>query len=129
MMSLARSRGRSLFFAIVFPHVAFNHDRRLAAVRVRDPRTREVQDGDDRLSGVGADVGQDGVEPLAASSKLPKRIVDAGRPIHAGDEFPAGPGTGGEAVAVDAEGELEDPRSAVRFGIAAIVGKRLWISA
>src|SRR2546427_48760 len=108
MRSLARSRGRSLFFAIGgLPHVALDHDRRLAPVRVGDPWAREVQDGDHGLGCVGADVGQDGVEPLAASSKLPERVVDAGRPVDAGDEFPAWSATCGETVAVDAEGELD----------------------
>src|ERR1700676_2369399 len=130
MMSLAKSRGRSLFFAIGVPlHVAVNDDRRLAAVRVCNPWTCEVQDGDDGLSGVDADVGQDGVEPLATTSKLPERVVDAGRPIDARDEFPARALTSGETVAVNAEGELDHPRNAVRFAIASIVGERLGISA
>src|SRR5579864_451525 len=81
-MSLAMSRRRSVFFAIaLLLHVALSHDRGLSAVGVGDPRTCEVQNGDDGLSSVGAGLGQDGLEPLAASSKLSERTPDAGRPI------------------------------------------------
>ena len=74
-----------------------------------------MQHRDDRLRGVGADVGQDGVEAFAAASKLPERIVDAGRPVHARDELSARPATGSQTVAVNAEGELDHARNAAGF--------------
>src|SRR5258707_14146490 len=78
---------------------------------------------------VGADFGQDAVEPLAASAKLPEGIVDARRPVNAGDDLAAWCSSGGETVAVDTECELDDARNAVRFAEAAIVGERLRITA
>ena len=37
---------------------------------------------------------QDRIETVAAASELPKWIVDAGRPVDAGDDFAAGSATG-----------------------------------
>ena len=110
--------------------LAFDHDRRLAAVRVGDPRTSEMQRGDDRLRGVGADLRQDAVEALAAASKLSERIVDAGRPVDAGDDLRGlARDQRCEAVAMNAEGELDHARNAVGLAVGPVVGERLRIAA
>src|SRR6516225_7327014 len=66
MMSAAMLRGCSGFFAIIVlcivglrDIITLDDNRRLASVGVRDARTGQMQHGDHRLCGVGADFGKD----------------------------------------------------------------------
>jgi hypothetical protein len=70
-----------------------------------------MQHGDERLRSIGAHVGQDAVETLPIAPELSERVVDARRPVHAGYDFSARLAAGvAETIAMDAEGELDDPR-------------------
>src|SRR6516225_281154 len=123
MMSLAMSRGRSrLFLIAVSSSFAFDDNCRLATVGVGDPRTCKVQHRNDGLRCVGADLGQNGIEAIAAAAELPEWIVDSGRPVHAGDDLAARCATScGQAVPVDAKCEFDDAREAVRLATAAVI--------
>src|SRR6516165_8893661 len=131
MISAAMLLGRSDFFAIVIlgNAVAFDNNRRLTAIGVRDARTGEMQRDDHRLRGVGANFSKDAVEAFATATELAERVVDAGRPVDAADDFAARPATGiAQAVAVNAERKLDDAGDAAGFAQGPLVGEGLRVA-
>jgi hypothetical protein len=107
MMSTMFSDILFLIFVMVVPlRFSFNYNRRLAPIRVCDPRTGKMESHYDGLRYIGANLGQDGVHTGAAPAKFAKWILDAGGPVDAGDFFSARSAPCDQTVAVDPEREL-----------------------
>src|SRR6516162_10634666 len=89
MMSSAMLRGRADFFSLVIGllRVVGQDDRTLPAISVLDVRAGQMQRTDNRLAGIGAYLLERALQPLASRSEAPKRIVNPGAPVGAGDEF------------------------------------------
>src|SRR5262245_49342185 len=108
---------------IVRGSVAGDHDRRLAAVGVLDPRAGHVQEQGDRLGPTGRLLLQEPVQGLPEPAQLAEGVEDARRPVHAGDEAAAlGPGA-------PAERRLDHPGDAVRLAEHLLVTEALGLAA
>src|SRR6266566_3701193 len=83
MMSLATLRGR---LVIRLLRVVGEDDRGLAAVGELDAGVRQMQDINDWLAVVGADLRQGAFESLASLPERAERIGDRGAPIGAGHD-------------------------------------------
>ena len=100
-----------------------DHDRRLATVRVLDPRARQVEHHEDGLLAAGSALLEHGVEAPAQVPELPERVQDAGRPVDPGNEAPGLP------VLAPGEGGLDNPGDPVLLALDFLVLEALHLGA
>src|SRR5215472_4609145 len=91
-------------------------DRALAPVGELNARRSQVKRADHRLAGVGAHLGQDGLQSLACGSETAERVFDGRAPVRTGDDladYAARRREPGEPGLVQPESEFDDIGDAV----------------